>query len=161
MTSFTPKGLLLVGVAALAGLLTAGCGDDPSNYIDGSLAASYDMKFDTVRIRRFSTEVSVEYVVNPGPGEELALKLAVNFELNEVRANSPIDLHQPSGSVDRNRVDGATFPDLCPQDERPSTLTFESYGEVDGARIRGKWRLCFVNGLDGIGGFSDDLQVIE
>lgn len=141
--------------------LAAGCGDDATNHIDGSLTASYGMDFDEVRIRRFSSEVSIEYVQNPGPGEELPLKLSVSFVENEIHEGTPIDMHAPSGNYDRVTTDNADLPELCDQDDRPSTLTFSKYAETDGENIVGEWRLCFANGLDGVGGFDADLEVIE
>ncbi len=146
----------------LATALTAiGCGSDPSNEIEGSLSASYDMEFDDVRIRRFTTEVSIEYVKNPGPGEELVLKLAVSFVENDIQEGQAIDMHAPSGTYLRVTTDHAQLPELCDQEERPSTLTFSSYSENEGDTIQGPWRLCFVNGLDGVGKFKGDLDVIE
>lgn len=151
----------LLFCAAIVALLAAGCGDDAVNKIEGSLSASYDMDFDDVRIRRFTSEVSIEYVRNPGPGEELPLKLAVSFIENDIQVGTPIDLHAPSGSYRRVTTDNAEFPDLCDQAERPSTLTFSKYSETEGETIKGKWRMCFVNGLDGVGEFQGDLEVIE
>ena len=142
-------------------LLGTACGGDAANQIEGSLTASYDMDFDEVRIRRFTTEVTVEYVRNPGPGEELPLKLTVSFVVNDVTTGQGYDLHPPSGNADRVTTDNANLPELCPQDERPSTLTFSEYTETNGETIQGEWRICFANGLDGVGKFKGDLQVIE
>lgn len=146
----------------LAGALGAmGCGADPANEIEGSLSASYDMDFDEVRIRRFTTEVSIEYVHAPGPGEEIVLKLAVSFVENDIAVDQPIDMHAPSGNYSRTTIDLSRLPELCEQDDRPSTITFSQYSETEGDTIQGKWRLCFVNGLDGVGKFKGDLDVIE
>lgn len=144
-----------------AAVLASACGGDAANQIEGSLTASYDMDFDEVRIRRFSTEISVEYLRNPGPGEEIPLKLSVSFEENEVTTGTGYDLHPPSGNAQRITTDNAELPELCVQEERPSTLTFSEYSETDGATIQGEWRLCFDNGLDGVGKFKGDLDVIE
>ena len=150
-------GALLLAAATLA----AGCGGDDVNHIDGSLTASYDMGFDTVRIRRFTTEISIEYVRSPGPGEELPLKLTASFVENDITVGEPIDLHAPSGTYLRVTTDNAELPELCDQEERPSTITFSEYGENEGDSIAGEWRMCFENGLDGVGGFHGDLDVIE
>jgi hypothetical protein len=144
-------------------VFTTGCGSDPSNEIEGSLTASYDMEFDEVRIRRFTTEVSVEYIANPGPGEEIVLKLAVSFVENDIQVDQPIDMHAPSGNYSRTTTDHAQLPDLC--EDRPSTLTFSEYSETEGDTIQGEWRLCFASEsgaqLDGVGKFKGDLEVIE
>ena len=145
----------------VGGLVGSGCGGDPSNEIEGSLTASYDMDFDEVRIRRFSTEISIEYLRNPGPGEEIPMKLSVSFVENDITVGTAYDLHPPSGNAQRITTDNAELPELCPQEERPSTLEFSDYHETDGETIQGKWRLCFANGLDGVGKFKGDLHVIE
>lgn len=153
--------MLLRAFVLCAALLAIGCGDEASNEIEGSLTASYGMDFDEVRIRRFSTEVSVEYIRNPGPGEEIVLKLSVSFEENDIQEGQPLDLHPPSGNAQRTTTDNAQLPELCDQEERPSTLTFSQYSETEGETIQGTWRLCFANGLDGVGKFKGDLEVIE
>jgi hypothetical protein len=144
-----------------AALLAGACGGDAANEIEGSLTASYGMDFDEVRIRRFSTEISIEYVRSPGPGEEIPLKLTVSFEENDITTGQGYDLHPPSGNADRTTTDNAELPELCAQDERPSTLTFSEYTETEGETVQGEWRLCFQNGLDGVGKFKGDLQVID
>ena len=142
---------------ALAPIVGA-CGEETCPKIDGSLSVSYDVDFEDVRIRRFSEEVSVEYVRNAGtPAEEIALKIALSFTDNDIRVDQTIPLTRES--VDRSTTDGATFPDLCT--DRPSNITFSSYGENEGDTIEGEWRLCFDTGLDAVGCFDGDLQVIE
>lgn len=149
-------------VAFAAAVVAAGCGGDAANCIDGSLSASYDMDFDKVRIRRYTTEVSVEYIRDRTAGEDTVLKLTVSFEENDIRVGQWISLHEPSGTVTRVTTDTSTFPDLCPEAEgRPSHLKFTEYGSSEGDTIEGEWRLCFANGLDGVGCFQADLDVID
>ncbi|MBI2892007.1 MAG: hypothetical protein HYY06_00535 [Deltaproteobacteria bacterium] len=137
----------------LAALLW-GCDGDSASFIDGSAASSYDMDFDEVRIRLFSTEVAVEYVRKAGSGEELPLKLTVSFAEDPIAAGQPIDLHPPSGTV--NRVPNS--PQLPELSDQESTITFETWSTEAGASIEGTFRVDFENGTGLNGAFSADLE---
>ena len=43
--------------------------------------------------------------------------------------------------MSRTTTDLSQLPELCDQDDRPSTLTFSSYSETEGDTIQGTWRL--------------------
>ena len=148
------------GVLVLACALAVGCGGD-HECIEGSATDSYDMSYDSIRARRFSTEVSIEFVRSPGEGEEIPLKLSVSFEENDIEVGTPLDLHPPSGNVDRVTTNPARLPELCDPEEGPSELTFSKYSETDGGSIEGENKICFGVGTNLTGCFDAALDVIE
>lgn len=140
---------------ALAALLLCACDGDSANFIDGSAASSYDMDFDDVRIRLFSTEVAVEFVRTVGVGEELPLKLTASFAEDPIVAGEPVDLHEPSGAVARITTDGTRLPELSDQE---STITFDTWSTEAGATIEGTFKVDFDNGTGLNGAFDGDLE---
>ena len=145
-------------IAALValGVLVGACEEDTCPKIDGSLPVSYDMDFDDVRIRKFTQQIEISYV-RDGTPEEVALKIAVDFTENDIRVDQPVELGDDN--VDRSVQNGTTFPPICT--DRPSNITFDEYGENAGDTLSGEWRLCFSTGLDGVGCFDGELQVID
>ena len=65
---------LNIGRLVLLGLALGwlGCDDDGANYLKGSITKSYDMSFDSTRVRLYESELSIEYVSGSNQGETVA-----------------------------------------------------------------------------------------
>ena len=154
---------LLAGAAALlagtAALLAGACDGADEVYLRGSLTDLYDVGFDEVRVRRYASEVSVEYVDREDGQERIALRVTVDPGPGGVVAGEAYDL-AAAGSVTQGAGYGAAFPDLA-----SGEIVFEDYADEDGARVRGDFDALLEDDggsqLTLSGGFAAKLEVVE
>ena len=131
----------------------SGCKDDEDNYIDGSLVKNYNISYDSVRARLYSSSLSVEYMSDSVP----ALRITLHADDLILAAGKTYDLLE-YGSVTR-------FDDLGSLPELQSgELTLTEFSETDGAPVAGNFHAVFVtdNGvtLNLRGAFAVDLEVV-
>lgn len=144
--------------AAIALALTA-CGGDSDNYLEGSMAESFDLAFDSVRVRLYTSELAVEYVVESDEGEKVALRVTLSRTASTALAVGGSYDMAVMGTIGR----GSGFTaDLPPMESGTTTLT--TYGEEDGAACSGTFESVFAM-TDGSkktlrGGFAGPLEVV-
>jgi len=148
--------LLLTLFAVLA---LGGCGGVGSNYLDGSLSASYDLTFDEVRVRLYDSELSVEYVVAADQGEMIALRVTVEVDGDAALAEGGVYDLLERGTVGRGEGFGSALPEL-----ESGELQLNRYGSADGDEIKGDFSATFVaadeSRLNVHGAFLSQLEVV-
>lgn len=144
----------------LLGLLVAlgGCEAEGDNYLDGSLTDRYDLDFDSVRIRLYPSELSIEYVADGSQGEQVALRVTLDAGEGQLASGTVYDL-QTQGAITQGEGYGSPLPAL-----ESGELTLSAYSGQDGSRTKGKFKARFLteNGttLTLRGGFSAKLEVV-
>jgi len=148
----------VVLVSALLAALTS-CDEQGDNYLDGSLTDRYDLGFDSVRIRLYPSELSIEYVANGSQGEQVALRVTLDSGAAPLAADTIYDL-TVHGTITQGDGYGSPLPEL-----ESGNLTLGKYSGTDGSRVKGKFDARFLtdNGtmLTLRGGFSAKLEVVE
>ena len=148
-------------ICCIAVLLAAavGCDEQGDNYLDGSLTESYDLGFDSVRIRLYPSELSIEYVANKSQGEQIALRVTLDNNEAPLAAGTIYDL-TVHGTITQGDGLGSPLPDLESGD-----LTLSKYAGTDGSKVKGKFDANFKTDNGTIltlrGGFSGKLEVVE
>jgi hypothetical protein len=147
--------LALVGCLVLAAAIA--CDETGDNYLEGSLTDSYSLGFDSVRIRLYTSELSIEYIADSSQGEKVALRITLEGAESLV-AGTQYDL-KTQGSITQGEGFGSPLPELQSGD-----LKFSKYSLEDGSSIKGKFNALFLtdNGqtLTLRGGFADKLEVV-
>jgi hypothetical protein len=148
--------LLLAAVLAVA-VVTA-CDDQGANYLDGSMTDRYGLGFDSVRIRLYPSELSIEYVADTSQGEKVALRIALDAAASPFATGVFYDL-ATQGSITQGEGYGSPLPDL-----ESGELKFSAVSIQDGDRVKGKFDARFLTEnsttLTLRGGFSAKLEVI-
>jgi len=151
------RGLVLGAVALAAALLS--CDDQGANYLDGSLTESYDLDFDSVRIRLYPSELSIEYVAKGSQGEQVALRVTLDSNEAALAAGTIYDLTN-HGTITQGDGYGSPLPEIESGD-----LTLSKYAGTGGSKVKGKFDARFTtdNGttLTLRGGFSGKLEIVE
>ena len=152
------KAALITILIALVALLT-GCDDQGDNYLDGSMTKSFDMKFDTTRVRLYESELSVEYVADTDEGEKIALRVTINSGEVVLESGTAYDM-VTDGTVGRGQGYGSPLPEI-----ESGTLYLDSYSGEDGSHVSGSFTAKFIASDQSIktlrGGFSAPLDVVE
>ena len=148
--------MLLVLLGCWATL--AGCDPQEGNWLDGSLADSYDLRFDYVRARLYDSELSMEYVVDAEEGEKVALRVTLNVRDGLPETGVVYDLFA-DGDVGRGQGFGSSLPDL-----ESGTVEFEEFVADPGNPIAGTFEAVFLTADDSQytlrGGFESELEVV-
>jgi hypothetical protein len=143
----------------LAVAAAASCDDEKDNYLDGSLTESYDLSFDSVRIRLYPSELSIEYVKNSSQGEKVALRITLDSNEVPLAADTLYDL-STQGSITQGDGYGSPLPDL-----ETGELTLDQYSGTDGSKVKGDFEATFLTDnnttLTLRGGFSAKLEVVD
>ena len=149
----------VVMIALVAIAVVASCDDEQDNYLDGSLTERYDLGFDSVRIRLYPSELSIEYVADGSQGEQVALRVTLDANEAPLAANTIYDL-TTQGSISQGDGYGSPLPDI-----ETGELTLDEYAGTDGSKVKGDFEATFVtdNGttLSLRGGFSAKLEVVQ
>jgi len=149
--------LLLLSLIAWG--VPLGCPQQEGNWLDGSLADSYDMRFDYVRARLYDSELSVEYVVDTDQGEKVALRVTLNVVDGPPVVDTVYDL-ATDGNVGRGEGFGSSLPDL-----ESGTVTFEEFAAESGSPVAGTFDAVFITPDDSkynlLGGFEAELEVVD
>lgn len=135
----------------LLALLSASCGTE--NDISGSLADFYDVKFDGVRARLYSSELSIEYWRENG---EVPVRLTLRIGDKPPKAGE-FDL-MTLGAI-TGRSDDQDIPFTT-----SATLTLDEFTPKDGATISGTFDASFRAGGDKLslnGKFETTLNVVD
>ena len=90
------------------GAWLASC-DESDNYLRGSLADSYDLDFDDLRIRLYQSELSIEYLVDSEQGEKVTLR--VTLKDAGLAADKTYNL-KTQGTIGRGQGFDSNLPDL-------------------------------------------------
>ena len=143
--------LVIVALAFFAAV--SGCKDDEDNFIDGSLVKNYNISYDGVRARLYSSSLSVEYMTD----DNAALRVTLNADGLILDEGKTYDLLK-YGSVTRFSNFGA-LPEL-----QSGELTLTEFSTEDGAPAAGKFHAVFVTDegvtLNLRGAFAVDLEVV-
>ncbi|MCK5689950.1 hypothetical protein KAI87_11805 [Myxococcota bacterium] len=151
--------ILALSGALLLGLLSlSACGDEGPNYLEGSLADSYSIEFDSVRARLYESELSIEYVESSGGDEKISLRLAIRRNAAELAEGGSYDLVDIS-TVSRGSGYDSDIPTI-----ESGAIRFDRYAESDGSKIEGEFDALFEM-TDGSkktlrGGFETTLEVV-
>lgn len=136
---------------AFAALALSSCSDVQ---VGGSLGEVYPLGFDSVRIRLYSSSLSVEYVRTDG-----AVPIRVTADRAAIEAGGTIDLFA-AGDVTGRTASGREIPRF-----NEGELKLDSFRVEDGARVEGSWSASFPVGdtdtLGADGRFSARLDIIE
>jgi hypothetical protein len=137
---------------AAALLFSVGCGRDEGG-LRGSLGDFYDLSYDDVRARQYSSEMSIEYVTE---NDQVPVRVVLDVERDGLRAGT-FDL------VEMGDISGRARDSEIP----PMTSGELKIDEVevrDGGRIRGSFDARFRTGDDEAtlaGDFDTTLEIVE
>lgn len=147
---------LLLTVAVV---LSSGCKKLEANWLDGSLLETYDLAFDQVRARLYSSEMAVEYIFDPEGTAKVALRITVDVEGGQLEAGKSYNLAN-RGSISRSDAYGSPLPDL-----ESGTLELFEYGSENGASVEGEFDTTLSGAEDTTlqvqGGFKTTLEVVD
>ena len=133
-------------------LVTVGCGAEEEQDLTGTLADSYDLSYDFVRVRLAPTELTVDYVRTSG---EMPVQVMVRRDSREVAGPETINLVEHGAITGISK--GAAMPDLT-----SGTLVFEQYEPRHGSRVKGHFDGKFSSSSGEVtlhGDFETDLEV--
>jgi hypothetical protein len=151
------RSIALVGLLVAAGALS--CDQEKDNFLDGSLTDSYDLSFDSVRIRLYPSELSIEYVKDSSQGEKVALRITLDSNEVPLAAGTLYDL-TTQGSISQGDGYGSPLPDL-----ETGELTLDKYADADGSKVKGDFEATFLTDIGTTltlrGGFSAKLEVVQ
>ena len=151
--------LSIVTLSVAVCVWTAGCDDQGDNYLEGSIADSYDLDFDKTRARLFESELSIEYVDGGEQGEMVALRVTLSLRDGPLSEGVVYDL-KAEGSVSRGQGMGSDLPDL-----ESGEIELDEYSGKDGSKVKGTFKALFVtsdNTRKNLrGGFSAVLEVVQ
>lgn len=138
-------------------LLTFGCEGEGDNYLKGSIADSFDMKFEFVRARLYDSALSIEYVTK---GEtKTPIIVTVSTASGPITTGKAYDL-KTEGSVSRGEGYGSQLPEV-----EEGELTLSKYSGEDGSAVVGTFNAIFITAQQNRqtlrGGFDADLVVVE
>lgn len=148
--------LLLIGGCATL----VSCQDETGNWLDGSLADSYDLRFTSVRARLYPSELSIEYVADAeDEGEKVALRVTLNVVQAPPEVGVVYDLFA-DGNVGRGEGYGSGLPDLD-----SGTLELEEFVADPGNPCVGEFEAVFNTADDSQytlrGGFEAELEIVD
>lgn len=140
-------------------VICLGCDERGDNYVAGSVANTYRIKFDSVRIRQYASELSIEYIEKASEGEKISLKVTLDLDDGLLQAGTIYDLAD-RGDITRGAGYGSDLPDLD-----SGELKLKSYGSASGSEVQGTFSSIFM-AQDGSksnlrGGFKASLEVVE
>lgn len=141
------------------GAALVGCDEQEDNYLKGSLVKAYKIKFDSTRVRLYTSELSIEYVTKGSQGELISLRVTVDAEDEGIQTGQGYDLME-QGAIQRGQGFGSELPEML-----SGTLTFSDYIPQDGGTVSGEFQAVFL-GTNGAqlslrGGFGDSLEVVQ
>jgi hypothetical protein len=141
-----------IGITCLMGLAACGKGE---SFLEGSLSDSFDLSFDTVRVRLYPTELSVEYVSGSGTSEKVALRAIVAVPSSPLATGTSYNLK----TVTRVGYDAA-LPAID-----SGTLQLSTYTGAADSDIKGSFDAVFTMPDSSKktlrGGFSAALDVVS
>ncbi|MBN2718851.1 MAG: hypothetical protein JXX14_23600 [Deltaproteobacteria bacterium] len=138
-----------------------GCDDSKDNYLEGSVTAGYDMKFDDVRVVLYpESALSIEYVKKTKNGDQLPLRVTIDYPEDTLTAGREYNLLTECSIV--RGVDYASSP--LPALES-GTVRLDEFTASDGSKVSGDFEAVFIE-RDGAkinlrGGFSADIDRFE
>lgn len=140
---------------ALAGaLLATACANTP-NSLNGSLSDVYDIHFESVRARIYSSELAIEYVDVTG-----AVPVRVTLRLVDTvpAAGTSYDLAEV-GDVTGRSDDDVEIPRF-----NTGKLDLDAYERTSGALVSGSFRSKYSTGRDSLslnGDFDTTLEIVD
>jgi hypothetical protein len=145
--------LLLTVLVAIASMtLATGCSDKASGRLQGSVGTVYDLSFDQVRARLYTSELAIEYVKDNG---EVPVRLTLRHEDGSLSTQT-YDLFNQGDVTGRSR--GVEMPRLL-----SGTVTFETLEIVPGGKIEGRFEAIVRSGEDRLtlsGEFQTILEIV-
>ncbi|MDJ0764040.1 MAG: hypothetical protein QNJ97_13745 [Myxococcota bacterium] len=145
--------------AAIVVLLSLSCEDDRENYLEGSITKSYDMSFDSTRVRLYESELSIEYIDDSANGEMIPLRVSLRVADALPQTGGVYDL-TVVGTVSRGPGYGSELPEL-----ETGELTLSAYEDAAGADVTGAFDAVFLstegNRKSLRGGFSAELEIVK
>ncbi len=147
------RNLGLAAAAAVA-LSASACADAP-NTLNGSLSDVYDIHFEQVRARLYSSELAIEYVDVTG-----AVPVRVTLRLADavVTPDTSYDLTEVGDITGRSDSD-VEIPRFS-----TGKLDLDDYEPVSGALISGEFRSKYATSRDSLtlnGDFETDLEIVD
>ncbi len=139
-------------------IILCGCDETGDNFLDGSLADSYKMDFDSVRVRLYPSELSIEYVQNDKNGEKVSLRVTLTRDDAEIAAGQTYDLKE-LGTISRGQGFNSELPEL-----KSGELKLENFASTDGSDVKGTFEAIFLSSEQNEqtlrGGFAATLEVV-
>jgi hypothetical protein len=136
----------------------SGCEGDSDNYLSGSMTKSFDMDFDSTRVRLYESELAIEYVDDSDQGEKIAFRVTINSGEVVLESGTAYDL-VTDGTVSRGQGYGSPLPAV-----ESGTLYLDAYSAEDGSPVSGSFNAKFVASDQTVktlrGGFSASLEVV-
>jgi hypothetical protein len=137
----------------------SGCEGEGDNYLSGSMTKSFDMDFDSTRVRLYESELAIEYVAESDEGEKIAFRVTINSSEVVLEPGTAYDL-ATDGTVSRGQGYGSPLPDI-----ESGTLYLDAFSEEDRSNVSGTFNAKFIASDQSIktlrGGFSASLEVVE
>ena len=151
--NYAVTGRLVLAVVLVS---LVGCTDDEENYIDGSLVKNYNITYESVRARLYSSDLSVEYMSDTIDGVA-ALRINLDTDGLILAAGKTYDLAMYGSATRYN--DLGSLPELV-----SGELTITEFSETNGAPVAGNFHALFETD-DGVslnlrGAFAVDLEVV-
>lgn len=141
-------------------VVLAGCSALPlpgGNTLEGTVSSSADLRFDQVEVRKFgSGEMQVRYLRKSGGNDEIVCQVTVTPPSGGVQYGQDIDLPSNNGTVNRIIQSGSDYPPL-----KSGKVRFDSGGQNDGQRTRGRFNATFENDKTLNGSFDGKLKVLN
>ncbi len=141
--------------------LMQGCNQDSDNYLDGSITDSYDMGFDSVRIRSYpATALSVEYIATGDHGEKIPLRVTIDKDAVDIKTGVEYSFLKDATIARGAGYDSSPLPDLD-----SGSVTLSEYSVESGSVTKGSFSAVFISStgskLNLRGDFSGNLEVVE
>jgi hypothetical protein len=140
-----------LAIGLVAGALGAGCSEEP-NALHGSLDEVYDITFEKVRARLYSSELAIEYVDVSGA---VPVRITLRLKETTVLPEQTYDLGV-LGDISGRTDNDVEIPRFTSGD-----LELKEYVEEAGARIKGDFDAEFAGTRDVLGLNGDFDTVLE
>ena len=139
----------------------SGCDDSNDNYLEGAVTDGYDMNFDSVRVRLYpETALSIEYVKKTKSGEQLPLKITIDYPEGELVTGKDYSLLL-EGTISRGAAyDSSPLPQI-----ESGTIHLDEFDAAAGSDVNGAFEAVFITTSNAKislrGGFSAKLDRFE
>ena len=147
-------GIACAAMVGLFSLFAIGCGGSKAEgTLEGSLRDVYNADFDSVRIRLYSSELSVEYLRSNG---EIPVRATLKAKVLD---RAPGEFEMPEDATVTGYSGRTRVPDVT-----QGTFTLEEFEELEGANIKGSFTAQFRAGDDIVvlhGRFEGPLEIVE
>ncbi len=144
--------MLLAGLFAF-GALAAGC-DQANNTLHGSLSEVYNLHFESVRARLYTSELSIEYI---DTHSAVPVRLTLDLSVVEPAADQSYDLMEV-GDITGRMPNDTEIPRFT-----EGELDLDQYLAEPDADVTGSFTAKFLTGRDTLtlsGDFETTLEVV-